>query len=750
MIAPFVILAVDDNPNNLFTLRALLKQLHDCEIVEARSGEEALARVVEREVDLILLDVQMPGMDGFETARHLQMTERTRTIPIVFITAVFKAEEFVRQGYAIGAVDYLAKPIDDNLLLNRIRLYRRLHERERNLAATIETLRSSQEALAAAKMAAESANRAKSVFLSNMSHELRTPLNAILGFAQIMERDPALSESHRRELGTINRSGRHLLSLINDVLEIARIEAGRTAMQSEAFNLEATLTPVEEMIRVRAEAKGLSLAVERHGDLPPYVMGDPHHLRQVLINLLGNAVKYTEKGSITLRVTALEGSIRFEIIDTGPGISQEDQQKIFTAFYQTELGIAKGEGTGLGLTISREYVRLLGGVLTVQSEPGKGSVFGFTLPLPAAEAPQLLVQRGRVVGLEPGQPEYRILIVEDEPANREVLSILLGKAGFQVRQAEDGRQAVEQFQSWQPHFIWMDMKMPVMDGYDATRAIRALPGGDAVKIAALTASAFLEDRGRILAAGCDEMATKPLEEDKLFAVMGRLLGLQYLHADADAEKPATQANAAADIATADVRILIVDDDRDGRFLTTEILKESGFDLREAASGPEALRIFEEWQPQLVLMDMHMPRMDGMETTRRLRALPGGDKALVMALTAGALDEQRAEFIAAGCNEVAFKPVELSKVQELLARHLGHRGADAVPVRQVRPVRLDDVPLPLRQRLRDAAIRLDSYAVLAICASLDAQVPAAAAAIRSLADDCRYDELARWLEGSLPA
>jgi len=461
-----------------------------------------------------------------------------------------------------------------------------------------------------------------------------------------------------------------------------------------------------------------------------------------------NAVKYTEKGSITLGVTALEGSIRFEVTDTGPGISQEDQQKIFNPFYQTEIGIAKGEGTGLGLTISREYVRLLGGVLTVRSEPGQGSVFGFTLPLPAAEAPPLPIQRGRVVGLKPGQPEYRILIVEDEPANREVLTILLGTAGFQVRQAEDGRQAVEQFQSWQPHFIWMDMKMPVMDGYDATRAIRALPGGDAVKIAALTASAFLEDRGRILAAGCDEMATKPLEEDTLFAVMGRLLGLQYHHADA--EKSATLAIAAADIATADIRILIVDDDRDGRFLTTEILKDSSFDLREAASGPEALRVFEEWQPQLVLMDMHMPRMDGMETTRRLRAMPGGDKALVMALTAGALDEQRAEFIAAGCNEVAFKPVELSKVHELLARHLGRRGADAVLVRPARSVRLDDVPLPLRQRLLDAAVRLDSYAVLAICASLDAHEPAAAAAIRSLADDCRYDELARWLEGSLPA
>ena len=669
MTAPFLILVVDDNPNNLFTLRALLKQLRDCEIVEASGGEEALARVVEREVDLILLDVQMPGMDGFETARHLQMTERTRDIPIVFITAVFKAEEFVRQGYAVGAVDYLTKPVDDHLLLNRIRLYQRLRERERSLAATIDTLRHNEQALAAARVVAESANRAKSLFLSNMSHELRTPLNAILGFAQIMERDPALSETHRRGLATINRSGRHLLSLINDVLEIARIEAGRTTVQNEAFNLDATLAPVEEMIRIRAKAKGLALTVERHGELPSHVMGDAHHLQQVLINLLGNAVKYTEAGSIALRLTAIDDTVRFEVADTGPGIAQDDQEKIFQAFYQTQLGIAKGEGTGLGLTISREYVRLLGGALTVQSEPAKGSVFRFTLPLPAAEAPQASIQRPRVMGVEAGQPEYRILIVEDEPESREVLKLLLEGAGFRVRQAEDGRRAVELFQSWQPHLIWMDMKMPEMDGYQATRAIRALPGGDAVKIAALTASAFQEDRSRILAAGCDEMATKPFEEDELFAVMGRLLGVRYRHAEA--EQPPTLT-----IAAAEVRILLVDDDPDARFLARETLGESSFILREAASGPEALRVFEQWRPHLVLMDMHMPGMDGMETTRRLRALPGGDMAVVVALTAGAVDEQCAEYIAGGCNEVTIKPIELDKVHELVARYLQRRGAES--------------------------------------------------------------------------
>ena len=381
-----------------------------------------------------------------------------------------------------------------------------------------------------AKVAAEAANRAKSVFLANMSHELRTPLNAILGFAQLMERDMAIPERERRNLETINRSGRHLLSLINDVLEISRIEAGRTTVENETFDLAATLTAVEEMIRVRAEGKGLALAIERHGELPAYVLGDDHHLRQVLINLLGNAVKYTDRGQVTLHLTPEGERIRFEVTDTGPGIAPEDQDRIFNAFYQTEAGIAKGEGTGLGLTISREFVRLMGGELTVRSELGKGSAFSFAVPLPPTFIPADAMRCGRVVGLEPGQPMPRILVAEDQPDNRELITQLLEGVGFEVRAVKNGQQAIEVFQAWQPQFIWMDMRMPIMDGYVATQRIRALPGGAAVKIVALTASAFREDRAAILAAGCDEMIRKPIEEDRLFGVMGDLLGLRFSYA----------------------------------------------------------------------------------------------------------------------------------------------------------------------------------------------------------------------------
>jgi len=441
---------------------------------------------------------------------------------------------------------------EQDQVIGVIGIYTDITERKRN-ADELERHRHHLEQLVAertgelsrAKEAAEAANRAKSVFLANMSHELRTPLNAILGYAQLLTRDERIPEEDRKSLATINRAGGHLLSLINDVLEITRIEAGRTTVENETFDLDATLVAVEEMARLRAEAKGLALVVQRQGDLPAHVAGDAHHLRQVLINLLGNAVKYTDRGQVSLHIEAVDDRhIRFEVRDTGPGITETEQERIFNAFYQTPAGVAKGEGTGLGLTISREFVQLMGGELSLESTPGKGSTFRFTIPLPAAAAPAKFERHDRVIGIEPGQPVCRHLVVDDHQDNRDLAIQMLKSVGFEVYSAEDGQKAVAQFEALHPDFIWMDMRMPVMDGYAATRRIRALPGGDKVKIVALTASAFEEDRGAIIAAGCDEVVRKPVEEARLFEVMAKLLGLRFLYAD---ETPAAEPTQAIDL-----------------------------------------------------------------------------------------------------------------------------------------------------------------------------------------------------------
>ena len=402
--------------------------------------------------------------------------------------------------------------------------------------------------LVQARDAAETANRAKSKFLANMSHELRTPLNAILGFAQLMVRDERLPADARQNLETINRAGRHLLSLINEVLEISRIEAGRTTVQNAPFDLNDTLIGVEEMIQLRAENKGLTFSVEHMGSLPRYVVGDDHHLRQVLLNLLGNAVKFTERGGIYLRITPEADILHFEVIDSGPGIAAEDLPRIFTAFYQANTEMTKGEGSGLGLTISHEFVRLMGGELRVESEVGRGSIFRFSLPLPESPPPIVAEkQTAQVLHLEPGQANVKILVAEDNPDNQQLIVCLLTGAGFEPRIAENGQRAVELFETWNPDFIWMDMRMPIMDGYQATRHIRALPGGDKVKIVALTASAFREDREEILKAGCDEVLAKPLDENKMFSLMGKLLGLRYRYADKTAQDTGESAPPLSDL-----------------------------------------------------------------------------------------------------------------------------------------------------------------------------------------------------------
>jgi signal transduction histidine kinase len=494
---------------------------------------EALRQIGAESYDIVLLDLTLPDSAGIVTLDRIRVL--AGITPIIVLTGQSDTE-FGLSTLKAGAADYLVKGDFgyDGLArtifytLHRAKLERELAEHRFHLEELVEQ-RTAE--LARAKETAEAANRAKTAFLANMSHELRTPLNAILGFAQLMERDPALDAEHHRELQTINRSGRHLLALINDVLEIARIEAGRTAIQNKAFDLSDMLHAVEEMIRLRAEAKGLAFVVERSEPLPYSVIGDAPHLRQVLINLLGNAVKYTDQGRVTLDVTAIEGHIRFEVADTGLGIALDEQQRIFQAFYQIDTGTGFNEGAGLGLTISREFVHLMGGEIDLKSTPGQGSVFSFSLPLPATQVAPAAMRHARVLGLRTGQAPVRILVAEDAVDSRDLIVRLLESVGFEVRAVENGVQAVDSFKAWHPRFIWMDIRMPVMDGYQATRQIRALPGGDSVKIVALTASVFQERLSDILDAGCDDILSKPFEEEHLFRLMGELLNLQYRYAE---------------------------------------------------------------------------------------------------------------------------------------------------------------------------------------------------------------------------
>jgi signal transduction histidine kinase/ActR/RegA family two-component response regulator len=394
--------------------------------------------------------------------------------------------------------------------------------------------------LVEARDQAQAANRAKSAFVASMSHELRTPLNAILGYSRLVNEDPDLPKPDRESLVLIESAGEHLLSLVDDVLDLAKIEAGSMVVQAEPFHLRELLEATIRMKQWRADAKKLDLRLDIHPSCPSFVRGDPRKLRQVLLNLVSNALKFTQQGGVTIRVTANpidnERLVRLiiEVQDTGEGIAEEDQARVFQSFVQVS-NSTNQKGTGLGLGIARHLVKLMQGQLSMESTLGKGSLFRIEMPIELAEGTGLAASvRRRVVGLEPGQPAYRILIVEDGKENRLLLQRLLERVGFQVQLTEDAPQGIEAFRTWRPHFIWMDMRLPSMSGLDASKRIRALDGGHEVKIGAITASAFAAERDAILAAGLDDFVRKPYRLEEIFECLQRQLGVRYVYQDVTA------------------------------------------------------------------------------------------------------------------------------------------------------------------------------------------------------------------------
>lgn len=391
--------------------------------------------------------------------------------------------------------------------------------KHRNHLEEIVALRTKE--LESAKNIAESANKAKSLFLANMTHEIRTPMNAVLGFAQLLERDPELSPLSRNKVNTIIKSGEHLLGIINDILEVSRIEAGRVEMRNESVDLHNLLNDLAVMFRMQAETKGLSFTMDLKENLPRYIIADMSKLRQILINLLSNAIKFTQHGSISVNAYS-SGIDRISVVikDTGIGVSPEDQEKLFHPFERTKSGEQVAGGTGLGLVISREYAHLMEGEITMESEVNQGSsfLFEFHAPMTAVLPISSEITR-RVVALAPNQGELRVLIVDDQKTNRDLLRFLLEPLGFIIDEAVNGEEGIAKANANLPRIILMDMVMPGMSGIEATKIMRKTCSKSSTVIIGISASAFETEKQNFIDAGLNAFISKPFREQELFDLL---------------------------------------------------------------------------------------------------------------------------------------------------------------------------------------------------------------------------------------
>ena len=541
------ILIIDDKPEDIKILSQTLSE-QGYTVRGVVKGTMGIKAAQLSAPDLILLDIKMSGLDGYEVCKILKSHPQTKDIPVIFLSALNDVVDKVK-ALQMGGVDYITKPFQLEEVIARVKnqllirqLTKQLQEQNQQLQQEIIERRQAEAEAAAA-------SQAKSEFVANMSHELRTPLNAILGFTQILRRDNCLNLEQREYIEIIHNSGDHLLGLINDVLELSKIEAGILILNETVFDCYRFFDSLEEMFFLKAEQKGIYLNFQIFSEVPQYIETDEQKLRGCLINLIGNAIKFTKTGGVSLRVSVAKNSrhqpvdgekitINFEVEDTGLGIAPEEIPNLFQAFSQTETGRQSAEGTGLGLAITHKFLQLMNGEITVDSTVGVGTIFQVKIPANVAEPEQLSSKlQQRVVGLELKEIKYRILVVDDTKENRLLLVKLLQPIGFEVREAVNGQEAVIEWENFQPHLIFMDTRMPVMDGLTAAREIRSRETFVTYKeqfktvIIALTASAFVEQRPKIVAAGCDDFVRKPFADEIIFATIQQYLGLRYIYED---------------------------------------------------------------------------------------------------------------------------------------------------------------------------------------------------------------------------
>ena len=531
------VLCVDDQALVGEAVRRILESQEDSTFLFCDDSSAAVDAAIAYRPTVILQDLEMPNLSGFDLLQRYRDCTEIQDVPVLMLTGREEPKSKA-QAFALGASDYIVKLPSPVELIARVRHHSASYTNMTQRRRSEEALREAELAARQAASEAREANRAKSSFLAKMSHEIRTPMNAILGYAQILAADERIDQDQRKAVETIAQSGEHLLGLINDVLDISKIEAGREELTACDFDLTGLVQSLGAMFELRCQQKGLEWKLQEAA-VTSTVHGDEKKLRQILINLLGNAVKFTTQGSITLSVdTSGEDRYRFEVVDTGPGIAADNRATIFEPFHQDQAGIRHG-GSGLGLAIARSHVELMGGSIELETEIGAGARFSFELHLPSAEplAREDARRWNRVTGLANGHSACA-LVVDDVATNRDVLEQMLRRVGVDVVSVASGEQALEWATQQRPDIVFLDLHLPGIDGEETRRRLLTQFGEGAPKIVCITAAVFNLEGDPLGDKGFDHIILKPVRGEELYSCLAELAGLEFEYRDVPAEPPA--------------------------------------------------------------------------------------------------------------------------------------------------------------------------------------------------------------------
>lgn len=665
----FKILIVDDRPENLLTLEGILEN-ENLDILKAQSGNEALAILLEHNIALVLMDVQMPGMDGFEVAEIMRSNERTKYIPIIFVTAISKQRQHIFRGYETGAVDYLYKPLDLEILQSKIRAFIELFQHKNALEETTRKLEKTIEALNGAKRTAEEATNAKSAFLATMSHEIRTPLNGIIGMADLGLMDESLTPSQRERLLDIRHSGESLLEIINEILDISKIEADKLEMEEIEFSIREVVEKIVSLLSVKMQQEKLEFICDISPKLPDILIGDPLRIRQVLINLISNAIKFTEVGMVHLNIDLIEQveeqvSINFSVEDTGIGIPKEKIGKLFQSFTQVDTSTTRTHGgTGLGLTISQRLVNMMGGNIQVESEYGKGSKFSFRLNMVIGE------QKNKPWEIVLNKPnhEFRILLLEDNAHSVASISKILDAWGIQHKGTPNVEESLDLIEQYGFDMVMIDYYLSDHHGDEVAELMtRLMPEGKKPHIVLLAPSLASIDVLKVKKQIPFEFLTKPVLQQSLRNYLLKHFGTNESITAENTIQP--EAEASSKTSTNTLNILVAEDQIINRKIVVQLLEKKGYNVKAVENGREAFEHAVSNRYALILMDVQMPEMDGFDATQHIRTAEKDKNYYtpIVAMTAHAMKGDREKCLAAGMDHYITKPINPAELYEAIEK-----------------------------------------------------------------------------------